>query len=982
MAVAYRQDVIGTVSSGSTSAAVNLTGFTAGDLCFVAITRAAAIDPTTVPSGWNLVVARFGTTYATWLYYKVLVSGDLTTVTWSWASSAKTAADAFSVYGQALKSGNPAVATSTPFDSTGAGGTIGFGSLACGNPFVIGYARGYSTSTRTATIASSYVEQHDTYNSSPDFHRYVANRTDASGTLDPTITIDSSLTETYRAGVQFTIGKAEALTGTVAGTSSVSTTGLAIPTTHQLSGTVAGQSSVSGAVTQAHLLRGGDGDALVYAQHDTHINTTSPTYNFDGSNSLLNVGDIQSVTEEVSRALLIFDLTGQPTLGRAVLSLKGYAYNNLSETTVNVEAYRVLQWWCYECVAWNFRETGPYLYWDSVGASTPDVDRAESPSGTGSWPTSETRAGIELTSLVRAWQGGADNYGVLLKLSDADEHPGTSPYRAFRFRPVDYLTEASRPYLIVDYASRIIAGVSTVTGVLNVEHPLSGTVAGTSSVTGVLTHGAGLTGTVAGLATVAGSLAQSHTIASSISATSSVAGAIVRDVCLLYQYGETFLGSAYDQSIISHDPDTPKELTSDKLAIGDAETGWDTCSRGLVRFDLTGQPAIRKAFLSIVAYAGDSGHPETGYYLEFWRLLVSWTDGQATWNSSATGTAWTTPGTGAGTDRAAAASVSQLVADTGYNPYTIDVTSDVVAWQAGSNHGWLLKLNTAYEYPGVSQYRYVRVYTKEAASAGNCPRLGLVFATSAIIGASSVSGAPVVDKVLSGTVAGTSSVTGVLDHVHVGGWECVGTVAGVSSVSGAVGQGHALEAAVYSWSHINGGELVRSIILTGGISGEGTIAGTFGMLYSLAHTISGVSSVSTAVDVLHRLVGAVVVTSTVVVTSGEPHVERCLVGLVAGHGMVTVSVIVQLHALTGEVAAAAAATASMQLLKSADSPHPTATLTPQRVAAATGYAAGAADGASPNIPGRASRAAGTITRQDASSNVPARIERTVGSGIE
>jgi hypothetical protein len=55
----------------------------------------------------------------------------------------------------------------------------------------------------------------------------------------------------------------------------------------------------------------------------------------------------------------------------------------------------------------------------------------------------------DLTSLVRAWQGGLPNNGVLLKLQDGDEDYGVSgPYGP----SASYPDPALRPRLVVTYA--------------------------------------------------------------------------------------------------------------------------------------------------------------------------------------------------------------------------------------------------------------------------------------------------------------------------------------------------------------------------------------------------------------------------------------------------------------------------------------------------------------------------------------------------
>ena len=77
MAVTFDRHVAGTSSASSTTATVDLSACSVGDLAFVIISRAATAAPTTVPSGWTLRDSHLAT-YGIWLYWKVLESGDLT----------------------------------------------------------------------------------------------------------------------------------------------------------------------------------------------------------------------------------------------------------------------------------------------------------------------------------------------------------------------------------------------------------------------------------------------------------------------------------------------------------------------------------------------------------------------------------------------------------------------------------------------------------------------------------------------------------------------------------------------------------------------------------------------------------------------------------------------------------------------------------------------------------------------------------------
>ena len=70
------------------------------------------------------------------------------------------------------------------------------------------------------------------------------------------------------------------------------------------------------------------------------------------------------------------------------------------------------------------------------------------------------------------------------------------------------------------------------------------------------------------------------------------------------------------------------------------------------------------------------------------RVLLDWTEGQASWNSARTGLAWSVPGArGAGTDVAVTADASASV---GWDPAWVDfnVTTSVKSMSTGGNYGW------------------------------------------------------------------------------------------------------------------------------------------------------------------------------------------------------------------------------------------------------------------------------------------------------
>jgi hypothetical protein len=196
--VAHQRYIDGTASSSSSSAAVDLSSCSAGELAFVLISRAAAVAPNSVPSGWQPVTDPNLSTYGQWLYYKILEAGDLTTVTWGWASSAKTLAKA-SIYA-GHDPANPIATAAKGSYATGSGSTVDCGSVTTDRPMVVAFCSAYSTSSRSYNALSGWTERRDHGNTSPDFWHLLTDTAGAwgGGECAPDFTLSG--TATYRGG--------------------------------------------------------------------------------------------------------------------------------------------------------------------------------------------------------------------------------------------------------------------------------------------------------------------------------------------------------------------------------------------------------------------------------------------------------------------------------------------------------------------------------------------------------------------------------------------------------------------------------------------------------------------------------------------------------------------------------------------------------------------------------------------------------------
>jgi hypothetical protein len=199
MAIAWARYVDGTTSSGSTTAAVNLGSCSANDLVFVLISRASTTANSAISNtGWQLLQSH-SSTHGRWLYYKRLEQSDLTTVTWTFgASSVRTLAHAACYTGAAVRS-----SAKNTF-ATAAGTSCDCGSITSTQPWLVQFASGYSTSSRSYTAQASWPERRDNGGTTPDLWNLICdtNGTWSSGASNPSFVYDSSATCTYRGGFQ------------------------------------------------------------------------------------------------------------------------------------------------------------------------------------------------------------------------------------------------------------------------------------------------------------------------------------------------------------------------------------------------------------------------------------------------------------------------------------------------------------------------------------------------------------------------------------------------------------------------------------------------------------------------------------------------------------------------------------------------------------------------------------------------------------
>jgi hypothetical protein len=148
--------------------------------------------------------------------------------------------------------------------------------------------------------------------------------------------------------------------------------------------------------------------------------------------------------------------------------------------------------------------------------------------------------------------------------------------------------------------------------------------------------------------------------------------------------------------------------------------------RGLVRFNLTAIPARAVIVDARVVFNIERVPDDPGTStFELRRLLVAWSEGQATWNNRTTGVAWQEPGALGGADVAAFPGGTAFV-DTGTMDVesTSELVNDVQDWvrDPASNHGWLFRSQSE------ETIRTARHFSsREATVAANRPRLAVTF---------------------------------------------------------------------------------------------------------------------------------------------------------------------------------------------------------------------------------------------------------------
>jgi hypothetical protein len=132
--------------------------------------------------------------------------------------------------------------------------------------------------------------------------------------------------------------------------------------------------------------------------------------------------------------------------------------------------------------------------------------------------------------------------------------------------------------------------------------------------------------------------------------------------------------------------------TVTSLPVGDSQSG-SVHNRGLFKFDLSNLPAnsvVTAVTLRLTVI--QAGTPDSSFDLN--RLLVDWSETDATWNDRLASTLWTIPGGAANSDYVLTASGSGTLPGSGVSTgfSSPGMVSDVQAWinNPATNFGWIL----------------------------------------------------------------------------------------------------------------------------------------------------------------------------------------------------------------------------------------------------------------------------------------------------
>jgi len=346
--------------------------------------------------------------------------------------------------------------------------------------------------------------------------------------------------------------------------------------------------------------------------------------------------------------------------------------------------------------------------WTVAGAKAPNVDVASTPDATVAAPYNAGWVPFDVTSRVRAWSAGGNNYGWRFaqttagyypKLFEASENTATptqrprltivwSPGAGGGAPTVSITAPVAGATLPVGQPTTVSASASSGAGVNNVQFFANGTPIGTSTTP---PYNVSWTPGTAGPATLtavvtdnASATANSAPVSVTISAGTGTTVTLQRGLSGYAGASDTFLDSYYPTlSRGNYTPlwlDVAHYVPLVRFAIFQSEGG-----------PVPDGAAIQSALLALYKQSYDDTLSATA-------LLKPWVEAEATYNQASNGVPWSSPGArGAGTDYNGSADAT-IAPSANPGWVTFDVTHRVQQWSSsGANFGWrLAQVTTGY----------------------------------------------------------------------------------------------------------------------------------------------------------------------------------------------------------------------------------------------------------------------------------------------
>jgi hypothetical protein len=151
---------------------------------------------------------------------------------------------------------------------------------------------------------------------------------------------------------------------------------------------------------------------------NAYIRSTDPTGNV--GDSAMFVGEVKSISNDVIRSLIKFDLSSIPS-GSTITGVTLRIYDLASDFADNnrtLRAYRLLRTWVENQATWNIYSTGNN--WGTAGAGNTSTDREATDIGSVATPGIEVAQYYEIAltaAKVQEWfVGTLTNNGLLLQM--------------------------------------------------------------------------------------------------------------------------------------------------------------------------------------------------------------------------------------------------------------------------------------------------------------------------------------------------------------------------------------------------------------------------------------------------------------------------------------------------------------------------------------------------------------------------------------